>query len=444
MNRLYITPNDPDVKSGSDSESINNAVRLAKELLINKVLIPRVNERTGKPIWETDSAIILPSDIEIILDNCYIRQMDGSMDNIFRNFEEDKITHTVEEESRGIIIRGVGSATLDGGSPNGLTQKTSSKNGFPHVERNNLILFHNLKDFTLENFSLINQRWWAINLHYCEGGVISGLKIMSFGTLHNQDGIDIRVGCKRILIKDCKGQTGDDFIALTGFDSKTAERYAVEGKSIDISNIVIRDILATSHECTVVALRCDDGVKIHDVTIDTVMNVTESNELSVPNPNLFGFDNNSYETSKSPYSLIRIGQEGYTSKEHQAMGDVYGITVRNIHATCNSAVMINCNLMDSVFSEIHAGKRCDRVVTTRSCRTHQAYGANLKNVMFEKIFYSPDPDVDSLAFDFTENQSKHTLSRVVIKDCFVDGARELLRLESFGEVTIDGKTYSKE
>ena len=87
----YVTPNDAGIMSESDSCSINNAVREAIKSGKRRVLIPRINERTGKEQWDVDEAIILCSNIEIVLDNCYIRQTDGSFDNVFRNFDDDKI-----------------------------------------------------------------------------------------------------------------------------------------------------------------------------------------------------------------------------------------------------------------------------------------------------------------------------------------------------------------
>ena len=131
----YITPNDDRIIAESDSRSIQNAIDEAVRLDLRKVVIPRINQRTGKALWETDEAIILPSDIEIVLDNCYIRQADGSMDNVFRNFDDDAMRKTLAEEQRNITIRGEGNAVIDGGVHNGLTQQNSMKNGMPHVEK---------------------------------------------------------------------------------------------------------------------------------------------------------------------------------------------------------------------------------------------------------------------------------------------------------------------
>ncbi|MBQ7970916.1 MAG: hypothetical protein IJ294_01005, partial [Clostridia bacterium] len=121
----------------TDAKSIQNAVDHAHKTGVNSVTIPRINERTGEPIWNIDKAIILPSEMEVVLDNCHLRQADGCMDNIFRNFADTKNEgHTLAEQRHNIVIRGQGHAVLDGGLPNGLTQKTSFVDGRPHVSRN--------------------------------------------------------------------------------------------------------------------------------------------------------------------------------------------------------------------------------------------------------------------------------------------------------------------
>lgn len=436
----YVTPNDVGVMAESDSRSIQNAVDEALRRDIRKVVIPRINERTGKARWDVDEAVILSSNIEIILDNCYIRQIDGSMDNVFRNFDDDNVRSTLEEEQRNIVIRGVGNAIIDGGVHNGLTQKNSCTDGLPHVEKNNVIRLHNLRGLKLLDFTILNQRWWAINLNYVEEGLISGLKIKCNNGSHNQDGIDLRSGCNNIILENLFGQAGDDFIALTGFyGSRESDKYAVKGKSIDIHNVIIKNIVATSAECTVVALRNQDGVKIYNVTVDTVYDTISSEEKNNSNPSfIFNFDNSSRKSPKSPYALMRIGQHGYIHNERCKLGDVYGIHVNNIHARINAAIMLNEKIEDSYFGNIYASDGVDRVVTTKSCRTHQTYGADMRNVVFENIFYNCKDNENSVAFDFDINSEEHTLENVFIKNAFIGNANVAVDMKHKGTLIING------
>lgn len=101
MERYFVTPNDEGIMDTTDSRSIINAVAFAKQQNYNKVVIPRFNKRTGKCQWDIDETIILPSDMHIVLDNCYLRQADGSMDNVFRNFNDTNIRNSQD----GIDLR---------------------------------------------------------------------------------------------------------------------------------------------------------------------------------------------------------------------------------------------------------------------------------------------------------------------------------------------------
>ncbi len=82
--RSYYTPNDPDVMGQSDSHSINNAIRAARESGCNVVVIPRANERTGSYEWIIDESILLPDEITVILDGCRMIQATGCYCNMFR------------------------------------------------------------------------------------------------------------------------------------------------------------------------------------------------------------------------------------------------------------------------------------------------------------------------------------------------------------------------
>ena len=250
----------------------------------------------------------------------------------------------------------------------------------------------------------------------------------------------MRIGCNNIILENLYGQAGDDFIALTGFwGSRESNKYAVEGKSRDIHDIIIKNIVATSAECTVIAMRCQDGVKIYNVTVDTVYDAISSREINNPTPSfVFNFDNNAYKSPKSPYALMRIGQDGWVKEVQCKMGDVWGIHATNLHARTNAAVVLNEKLMDSYFGNIYAADEVDRVITTKSCRTHQNYGADMQNVVFENIFYSARENEASVAFDFDINNKPHAMDRVFIRNAFVGNARCAINMQHSGSLTVNG------
>ena len=73
MPRQFVTPNDPEVLRDTDSASIQAAVDLAAETGCGKVVIPRMNARTGEALWIISDTILLPSDMTVELDNAHLR-----------------------------------------------------------------------------------------------------------------------------------------------------------------------------------------------------------------------------------------------------------------------------------------------------------------------------------------------------------------------------------
>lgn len=435
----YITPNDVGVMALTDSDSINRAVARAKETGLNRVLIPRRNERTGLCRWDIDRAIMLCSDMEIILDNAYLRQADGCIDNVFINHVHDHPATTLDGEQRNIIIRGIGNAVIDGGEPNGLIEKTSLKDGRPHISRNNPILLHNIRGFVIENLTILNPRWWAINLLYAEQGRVSNIRICAENNIPNQDGIDLRIGCHDIIVENIFGYAGDDLIALSGFwGGRESNTCAVEGKCRDIHDITIRHVIATSDECAVIALRNTDGVKLYNVSIDDVHDSLIGAENSDPalGNYLLHFSNRRIVAAKSPYALLRIGQPAYFRERLNTPEDTFNINVSNIYARCNAAVMINVALGKSHFSGIYGSRETDRLITTRTDHYTQSYGADIRDTVFENCFFEADNRPGTIAFDFPVNQNMRKLENVIIRSAFLSGVETAVNMEQEGTLRI--------
>ena len=104
----YINPNDFD---GTDTERISQAVQKANSTS-NLVRIPRVNAN-GSNIWMIDSAILLPSNLTLVLDNCTLQLSDSSRDNMFRS-DNVGLGITDPEWNENISIYGIGKAILKG------------------------------------------------------------------------------------------------------------------------------------------------------------------------------------------------------------------------------------------------------------------------------------------------------------------------------------------
>ena len=78
--KQIITPNQ---FKGSDIERIRSAIETA-EGTSRQVIIPSINAN-GTNLWLLDSAILVPGDMTIILDNCVIQLSDQCRDNMFRS-----------------------------------------------------------------------------------------------------------------------------------------------------------------------------------------------------------------------------------------------------------------------------------------------------------------------------------------------------------------------
>jgi hypothetical protein len=135
---------------------------------------------------------------------------------------------------------------------------------------------------------------------------------------------------------------------------------------------------------------------------------------------------------------MRIGQEGWIHMKECEMGDVYNIHVTNLHARTNAALLLNENISNSYFGNIYASNEVDTVVTTKSCRNHQTYGANMRNVVFENIFYNSLNNENSVAFDFDINGKEHSFENVFIRNAFVGNAATVVDMKHNGVLFING------
>lgn len=75
-----ITPN---IFEGSDIQRIQSAINAARGTT-NKIFIPARNSN-GTNLWLIDSAILIPANMTVILNNCTIQLSDQCRDNMFRS-----------------------------------------------------------------------------------------------------------------------------------------------------------------------------------------------------------------------------------------------------------------------------------------------------------------------------------------------------------------------
>ena len=291
-----------------------------------------------------DEPIRIPSNFTLILEDCHLRLADGCYSNIFVNENHDtELGKTIDGTDTNISIIGRGTAILDGGEYNGLSERNHMQNGLPPIWKNNLILFTNVNGFTIKGISCRNQRHWALNFVYCSGGylgnidfcandtaideagnVYHGLKHSKYKEIlvKNADGIDLRQGCHHITIENITGFTEDDSIALTGLDWHLEKHFKVDGLPSDICDITIKNI-ATSAFCANVRLLNQGEIKLHDIFIDGVYD-SSADSLHM----------------EKGFAGVRVGDTNMYGPRHATAEETYNITVRNVYSRAKYAVTL--------------------------------------------------------------------------------------------------------
>ena len=412
----YVNPNE--TLGATDSESIQNAVNLAHESGVNCVVIPRYNQRASSQVWTIEEAIRLPSEMTIVLDNCFMVMADDVYANFFIS-SNAYLPISLKQEGRQhhISIIGRGNATLDGGKPNDLTEKTSGQCGH-FVMENSPILFINVEYFSVENISITNQRYWGMRFEFCARGSIRNIFTNVTRDRPNQDGINLRNGCHDILIEHVHGQTGDDMIALSAIDNDDwAEVYGsviVEGLSHDIHDVTIRDISGFAIGHPLVALRNHNGAKIYNITIDTVRDTPMLQHAN-------------YEDEER-YGIIRIGNNSYFSTRPSEIGETYNISINNVFVNHSKrGIVIMATLKNSRFTNIHAGGACKSVVAVTDLYS-KVQGAELENISVSGVTYHAQSREDTRLFDFSRMRPTDYVKNLTLTDAILDNVGRLFDL----------------
>ncbi len=366
-----ITPN---AFKGTDTERIRQAIAKAAGST-NTVRIPSANTN-GTSVWMIDEAILLPSNIRIILDNCTMQLSDQSRDNMFRSSNVGEgITDPRWNENIKII--GIGSVVLkgaanprstgDGGRTLTQDPKKEQDNGNWRVSygsdagkagqrqkgdwRNILILIAKVKGFELSNIRVENSHAWAISfertwnatlsdirIHNPEDILIGGRKVRTY----NKDGINLRQGCKYFRIDNVTGINGDDLIALSSLNVAPA----LTGSNGNITSTMVTSSIWSGPEddteqvfitnCqtnyTGVAIRAGDSASIHHVYVNGI--VTKARPDTPP------------PYGGSPYTLL-VGGKGYGDPSQK--GKINNIYAMNLMGDGKNLVLIEAPVTDCYF-----------------------------------------------------------------------------------------------
>jgi polygalacturonase len=365
-----ITPND---FRGSDIERIQSAIRAAKGTT-NKVVIPNRNAN-GTNLWKIDSAILIPGDMTLILDNCIIQLSDQCRDNMFRSdnvgagISHPQWIHHISITGMGdVLLKGADNPRSTGDAYRTLTQNPvkgrvsygsdAGKEGRKQKGdwRNNLIQIAFVDGFELKNVKIENSHAWAICFERTRNAFLSDLRINNPEYIqvdgvskkaYNKDGIDLRHGCKYFHINNITGINGDDLIALSSLDAAPfyhtngdINSYQVtstewSGPDDDTEQIFITNC-QTNY--TGVAVRASDQASIHHVYINGIMTKARPD---TPAP--YG---------GSPYTLL-VGGKGYG--QASTPGKINNIYATNLFGDGKSLILVespaaNCQFINGIYT----------------------------------------------------------------------------------------------
>jgi len=373
---------------GTDTERIQKAIDAASSST-RSITIPRSGSKNGE-FWSIDEALRLPSGMTVILDNCILQLSDNCRDNMFRS-DNVGIGISDPEWNHGIAIIGQGRAVLRGANnpratgdglrnlnlnpaPNYNKDRSSygsdaGKEGMKQKSdwRNFMILMAYVDSFQLRDVTIEYAHSWAVTFEKVHHADISRIRIhcpqyrMSDGKrIHtfNNDGIDLREGCKFFRIDDVTSVNGDDCIALSALDM--GEKYhkngdinsfqvtscAHRGPQDDIEHVYITNIKSNYAG---VALRTSDSASIHHVYINGVT-VARDPRITIP-------------YNGCPYTLL-VGNRGYGQATKTAR--IHDIYAQNLIGDGRMLIEVKSPIRDCVFMNgVYTGREADSPIVWR-------------------------------------------------------------------------------
>ncbi len=331
------------------------------------MVIPRRNVVGDgeRDVWMLDSAILVPGDTELVLDNCHIKLSDRCRDNMMRSANCGVGITEIEPISH-VRIRGVGKVLLEGADrprATGDGAKTLGERTFgadTGVEgesqtggwRNIGILMAFVEHFSIENIAMKDSHCWGISLERCAHGTLRDIDFASSGkkmiddveqTILNQDGIDLRLGCHDVIIENITGYSGDDLIALTAMpvaDSVAGDLRSTMVSSAsdrgdgrdDIRQVIIRNVRGYcrgGHH--IVRLLNTSGARMYDIVLDGLIDTSPA-EMRCK-------------------AAVKIGDSHYGDGV-APLGDTSRIIVSNVISRSTHTIMIGGSLCDSVINNV--------------------------------------------------------------------------------------------
>ena len=360
----WITPNQ---FSGSDNEKISRAIEsaAAKGGIVH---IPQrtPDENSSRNYWLLDSAILIPQNTTLILENCKIKLSDRCRDNFIRTANAGTGIYDIKT-IENIHIKGIGQVLLEGADDPRATGDRGKELGVraygsdagkpgesPHGDWRNIgVLLVHAKNFSVSGLTIKDSHCWGMSLEYCTDGTVRDITFDSKGYMMvngkkestpNQDGLDIRRGCRRLLIENISGSTGDDLLAITAilahremtktFTATEISQVPDDIRESDVRDIIIRNVRgysAGNHQ--IVRLLNASGVQICNVLID-------------------GIQDTSPADGPRNIAAVRIGDKVAAWGGIAPLGDARNIRIKNVFSRSMRSILIAGSIADSMISGV--------------------------------------------------------------------------------------------
>lgn len=327
----------------NDSEAIEACFSVAKKITDKKTIV-----FNAKDYW-IDRAILIPSDTQVIIDNCTIKQNDYVFDNVFRG--DNLIINGIDPYGapidvtpiRNIKIIGKGEAKIVGTDKpqigyHPFFKEYQTMTGDFWGWRTHMFSFSCCENFELSGLKLRQTMCWAVCFDNCQQCYVHDIDIRS--SVKNGDGIDFRSGCNHCVVENITGFTSDDTVACTALSRgkrerqfskylSVAEPYNSSHQNIDgsIHHIKINNILTGGFHHGVICLSAH-GNQVYDIEISNIKETDEGGR-------------------EATVKIYTGYGDGYNA------GDIHDIKINNvISEKARYALMTKCEAENVTFENI--------------------------------------------------------------------------------------------
>ncbi len=170
-----------------------------------------------------------------------------------------------------------------------------------------MVIFSHCDNVQLLNISLLNSPFWTLHFADCDGVSVSGIRLFSGLLIPNADGIDV-TSCSNVIITGSDIRTGDDALAIVGYDHHF-EIPGFSGSRHLSENIIVSNCNLQSFS---------SGIRIGFLDQNTVKNVHVSHVNITNSTRGIGI------FLRDEGSLQNISFEDMTIETHLRTGDWWG------------------------------------------------------------------------------------------------------------------------